>query len=1672
MLNRFLLGCVLTTAAVVMGCSPNTEESAKVEGATDATPTATSGVNRPIQPAPDLDLADKGSVGAPTSGGSGNVGLGAFEVSFASDGFANACAVTKSAAPEFVDFVRLSPMASRIKIELRDGKLCIENLESGRDYEFQLLAGAPFELTAGQSVKTKAIMERTIAVRDLGTSLEFAQSGFVLAKGSSKGVPIFTTNISEVDLELVRVSERSLNKMIARMSDGLGSIDRWDLNQLLGESAVPVWKGKFSHTVAKNVRVERALPINEVIETLPEGLFLLVAADARDATAVLPSRLGNTPKLSSDVTAQWILSTNLGVSAAKFARGMTVSVRALDTAEPIRYARVDLITQSNDIVFSGDTDKDGVIRLPEPAVKGTRANAPSHLVVRSNRDFSFLVLDHAALDLSALDTQGRALKTKLDAYLFTDRGIYRPRETVHLTGLVRNQQATTKDIEAVSLVVLRPNGSVYKTLTPQLGKTASFAEPLTLPADAPRGSWRIEARSVSEGETVGAVEIDVQDFVPERLKVSVETSKGPAQLGASVSFEANAKFLYGAPGSGLGVEADAVVRGLQGKDLPDASARNFVFGDELQPFNGRSLTTSSESTDASGRTRVEAQTSSVGFPSISGFGEAVTPLEVSVAIGVQEPGGRTTKAQGRQIVLAGKPLIGLRSMQDGWVDTSASATFQVRQWLPDLNPTAVNQLQWQLQRVTWDWYYDRSASRWRYRQEIQSRVVAKGPVAVASNAASGGAALGEVKLPQLDWGRYALTVFDPSAGSYNRQTIYSGWSSNASASEPDFLEVKAQGKTFVPGSNVTVGVKAPFAGLARISVWTDREVFSQNVSVAQGDNRYELKTDSSWFPGAYVVVSAFRPTKSSQANVLSASRYMPVRAMGLIYLEANANRRLKVDLPEARASKPRGRESLRISVPQLAGKQGYAVVQAVDEGILQLTKFKTPSPDAHFFAKRALSADFYDDYGKLLRGDGAVGDIRTGSDQAQGSAGGQALPVVPTKSIVIYSGIVNLDADGSATVPIDLPDFNGSLRTMVSVWTDDSYGAAATDWVVRDPIVAELVLPRYIAPGDSTIATLMLANTTDSATEVKTQIATSGGLNLMSKASSTQTLKAGERKQLYVKVRAEDTGIGGIEVSVFANNGFAHKRAWEIYSRYAGQGVSLQGKTTTIQPQGNGSVSVGMQSLQRFGRTGVMHVSDEEKFSAAEALSDLISYPYTCSEQTVSKAGPAIRAYQIDPTYVEGIAKRVHRQTAKAWLQSNVDRIISRQSADGAIGLWRAGDDLVDPQLSTYLVDFLVTAELNGFELPVDSVATAYAWSYRLTEDSDLAANEKLYVWSELVKAISPHTKRAVRLARSLADRTSTADVLTISNLAVALRRFGDNARADALVERLGSLLDSPRLRTPGYYDSQASRKAKLAENLFALNHPKAIEIWNSAANEVSSYRYWWWSSVHEQGALLRAKVAQSTNSPLAIEVKGKRFESRLGSLSVPLDADTMFGAMASLNVRALTDRPLYAKLRVSAPPNPNASLEAVDGEFEIERQVFEFKTGREIASFRKAKVNERYVVLLTGNRTRGGDELQVMMKDPVPAGFQIESVISPSIRDESFDWLPELSYVDVTEITDDAFFAASLVDLDRRNSMRVAYVIRATTPGTYLATQAVMEDMYAPERTSSSNGVPVTVVP
>ena len=214
------------------------------------------------------------------------------------------------------------------------------------------------------------------------------------------------------------------------------------------------------------------------------------------------------------------------------------------------------------------------------------------------------------------------------------------------------------------------------------------------------------------------------------------------------------------------------------------------------------------------------------------------------------------------------------------------------------------------------------------------------------------------------------------------------------------------------------------------------------------------------------------------------------------------------------------------------------------------------------------------------------------------------------------------------------------------------------------------------------------------------------------------------------------------------------------------------------------------------------------------------------------------------------------------------------------------------------------------------------------------------------------------------------------------------------------------------------------------------------------------------------------SSNPVVVSVYGETYTSKLGGLTIPLLQQSLHGARANVVIESQSAANLYASIGVQAPPKPGAVLAESGADLLIKRDIYDYNTGSYIGDFSKANVNDRFVVLLRGSRRGSSDYMQVMFKDPVQAGFQIESVITPDMRDESFLWLPALSSMDVTESNDDAFFAAKLGSLGPRDDLRVAYVIRATTPGSYLATQAVIEDMYSPATSATSNGAPIRVFP
>ena len=263
-------------------------------------------------------------------------------------------------------------------------------------------------------------------------------------------------------------------------------------------------------------------------------------------------------------------------------------------------------------------------------------------------------------------------------------------------------------------------------------------------------------------------------------------------------------------------------------------------------------------------------------------------------------------------------------------------------------------------------------------------------------------------------------------------------------------------------------IKGPYAGEAQIAVATDRVLALRNITVPAGGTTVRIKSDPSWGGGAYVMVSLVQPR-----NPVTTPK--PRRAVGLVYVPLDPKgRKLGIDIgtPE----QVRGREQLVVPVQINGlpfGRRARVTISAVDQGILNLTKFDSPDPVKWYFGKRALGVDYRDDYGRLLDPNlGAPAALNYGADEI----GGEGLTVTPIKSVALWSGVVETGLDGKARIVLPAPDFNGEMRIMAVAWTEDAVGAQSEKVVVREPVVADLALPRFLAPGDQAFATMELHN--------------------------------------------------------------------------------------------------------------------------------------------------------------------------------------------------------------------------------------------------------------------------------------------------------------------------------------------------------------------------------------------------------------------------------------------------------------------------------------------------------------------------------------------------------------------------------------------------------------------
>lgn len=1519
---------------------------------------------------------------------------------------------------DYAPYLVVSGLANpAISVETR--QICVDGLEHGRKYGIVLRQGLPSAV--GEDLVKAA--DYDVYVRDRSPQVRFTGRNYVLPSTGQEGLPVVTINTPSVDLAISRIGDRSL-VTVTRTETFLRSLEGTAAKELADTSGKQVWTGSMAVKGELNQDTVTAFPVLDAVGKLEPGLYVM--------TAKLPgpkAEAGEETDLYETRATQWFVVSDLGLTAFQGDEGLDVIVRSLASAKPVEGIEIRLVAKNNDILGTAKTDASGRVGFPAGLSRGTGGMAPGVVVAEDGKgDYGFLDMTAQSFDLTDRGEKGRTAPNGLDAFVSTERGVYRSGETVNVTTLLRDTRGKAVADMPVTLVVQRPDGVEYRRAAVADQGDGGRAWSVALISGLQTGTWRVRAYGDPKRPPIGETTFLLADYVPERIDVTLSTEKQRLARGEPAVVGVQADHLYGAPGAGLEIRGDVTVELADATTVPGLSGYSVGLDDETFESVTKELEEPG-TTDDSGHAAL-----SVDIPAA-----AVTrPVQAKIDIAVTEAGGRAVERAVTLPILPAGPVIGVKPRFDaGSLSAGSTAEFDLLSALPDGTRRAVKGVKWELLAVDRHWQWFNTSGHWDYQVIKTMRRIADGRLDL------GTADPARLSVP-VDWGSYRLDL-KADDGTHTSYGFAVGWAGSEKADAPDVLDVSIDKKTYAAGEDVQVRVKPRFAGTATVAVVSDKVQAMKVVDVGPDGTTVNFKADAAWGAGAYVVAIAHRPLDAK-------ARRMPGRAMGVAWFGvAPETRNLGVALTPSELIRPRGKLTIPVALSGVpAGAKAHVVVAAVDVGILNLTRFETPDPDGWFFGQKRLSTEVLDLYGNLIDGmQGSRGEIRSGGD------GGGDMSAAPPREqpFARYSGVVEVGPDGKAEVTFDVPAFNGTVRVMAMAWTADRVGHAAKDVIVRDAVVIQPTTPRFLAMGDRSRLHFALDNVEGQAGDYHVDLDLRGPLLVPADAlSTTVKLAAKGRASFAVPVTAGGLGAASIALRLTGPGLDASQTVSfqvqpptsEVYRRTvkpltAGTAVTISDDLLADFLPGTGAVSVAVTPWSAFDVPALLQALDR--------------YPYGCTEQVVSRALPLL--------YVNKLAAEEHLSLDAAIderLRTAIDRVLTRQDATGSFGLWSASGGGEDAWLDAYVVDFLTRARERGltvpqkaFDLSLDRLRNFVA---NTTDPTVKDAPQLAYA----IYVLARNGRPVMGDLRYLSDQKIDLFATPISRaqLAAGLALLGDRNRAapvfGAAVDRLVADQNDRMWRTD-YGSPLRDGSAILA--LMAESGRPVAEFARAGAVVEKARDARVYSSTQEDAWMVVAAAAlskQTAEQKVAVATGGTT-EQVGGAFYRTWRADLIDGRPITVTNTGTTE----SRVVITTSGHPTTPEPAASNGYSIERTFYKPDGTR--ADVTRIRQTDRLVVVLKVTEPKAANA-RILLVDRLPAGFEIAD---PKLVDggetSGFSWLQGTVAPAVSEFRDDRFVAAFDRSPDQAATFEVAYAVRAVTPGHYVQPPAVVEDMYRPER-------------
>ena len=1448
-------------------------------------------------------------------------------------------------------------------------------------------------------------------------------------------LPVEMLGTSELDIEYYAID--NLPHMLENYYIGT-DLESWTVSRLIKNSKPA---GIFRYVTPAGTKLEEKtlhrIPLDSHIKP---GAYIVTVNPAG--------------QIYKDIDARIVFISNIGLQARLYPQSTLVIGNQFSDNAPLNGDATLEIWRSNHRKLEKSaticTFKDGLCEIPQ------RLKASDVIVVKQADDISILPLKEIALDLNDYAVTG-AMSTKDIAYLYSNRTLYRPGETITLNTLLRDLDGRLLPAQPLTLTLINPQGKAYRHYQLDPIKEGFYQLALQMPADAKTGVWKVEARTDASSELpLGNLKLYIEEFMPERMELIVTHEDRPYQYDESLEISINSRYLFGAPATfnDYNIQNTFKINRTPFKGHQNWFTGTIDFPEDLlhteSTINGRLDEAGKMNTSLS----LPFSTEDYSAPSaVITLDAAINILDGSV-LGITRP----LKQQfwPNMVMPVIQPLFEAKEIGYG-----QDARFKLFSATPEgeIKPSQfLLTLKYQDPYCTWVYSDSRG---WdchdHYGYQIREQKVVEGDEPIL------------YEFSPNSWGNYLLEIKDLKSGFVSEFAFSGAWSAESSgqlpAAKPLHLNLSTQKPRFTPGEMIELTIDAPLAGNLTLLVEGTEALFEKNFSLNKGKTTVNIPFDPTW-KRHDLYISGLLISHNQKGET--------VRSLGIIPLKIEtSDRQLRPELTFPAITKPDQAVTIQLSLDQaqLAALQKadqealYATVSITDRGILNMIPEKPVSIFDAFFQQRRYSAEIIDYYSRLFKqGQGSLLNPQFGGDAAFAEEGDAGIPnLTEMKTVSLSSELISLE-DGKASITFDLPDFNGEAEVMVKLFNQDQVGEAEGTMIIRAPIVADLISPRFIRVGDQSFIALTLVNMSGKADKVDVSV-TSEQFEI--DYHSTISLAKEAKESILIPIKLREFSPFAEVVLDIDSQSFKATRHYQIGTVHKTEETALyERKMLAADQPWQRDLKISGQFTKDF--TETITLSRYPQINVLAYTNGLFQYPYGCSEQITSKAFPwlfkenTILDAEKNRAYEQSTSHQKTPESFAKWeaemMTQTINRLLDRQRLDGGFPLWADGPSYF--ATTVYITDFLTQAR-EAYPALVPQAALEDAFTYLKQQINSAQAVYNRYgvdIRQDYQNLLTRYNLANISYAAWVLAKEGkifNADILFINALTDRLSPLstaymgasylilGNEANGQRFLADISQKIQSQD-QSYGYYQSSVSEIALALSTLNELTargfhvSPELQEALLLTLDRYISQRQYF--STQDRYALIKLGIdlPQDTR-PITLVINGQ-------TRSLPANTPIAANDIASI----LTDSALFMEYQIEGYPKKPVQSTTFKMHFE---KSLDALVGRTF------KVGDRITVRL--NITPYANLPSGLIVDYIPGGFNL---VNPHlIADDIEQFYDELNIdyqqrerIEHEEFRFDRYVASLPMNSDQKQEL--VYIIEAAVPGEYEMPVTIIEDMYQPE--------------